>query len=65
MNSELVRNSLKLFTAAFITAAVALWTERMNLFGIPSSPWWWWWMTTMSTPPKPPATEFLAPPWAG
>ena len=35
MNSELVRNSLKLFTAAFITAAVALWTERIEFVWYP------------------------------
>ena len=35
MNSELVRNSLKLFTAAFITAGVALWTERIEFVWYP------------------------------
>jgi len=35
VNSELVRNSLKLFTAAFITAGVALWTERIEFVWYP------------------------------
>ncbi len=35
MNSELVRNSLKLFTAAFITAGIALWTERIEFVWYP------------------------------
>ena len=35
MKSELVRNSLKLFTAAFITAGVALWTERIEFVWYP------------------------------
>ena len=35
MKSELVRNSLKLFTAAFITAGFALWTERIEFVWYP------------------------------
>jgi uncharacterized membrane protein YccC len=35
VNSELVRNSLKLFTATFITAGVALWTERIEFLWYP------------------------------
>ena len=35
MDALLVRNSLKMFTAVFITAAIALWCERIEFVWYP------------------------------
>ena len=35
MDALLVRNSLKMFTAVFITAAIALWSERIEFVWYP------------------------------
>ena len=35
MDALLVRNSLKMFTAVFITAAIALWFERIDFVWCP------------------------------